>query len=422
MKVVKILANIFFVLCLAAAGLFFLAHFTEILPLRIFIVSSGSMEPAVKTGSLVIVFPSPLYKVGDIVTYKTGKKDTTTHRLVAASGGQYKTAGDANNTPDPALITSDSILGRVVSVTPYLGYIAGFAKTPPGFILFVIVPATIIVYEELKSLFSTIKRVPLPKNTPLFQFPSPKLGEGSKVEYPIKPVFIIIPIFFAAFILATVKSISYFSDTETSSQNSFTAFTTTPTPSPTPAVANHLVISEIQINGSNANEDFVEIYNPTSSSVDLNGWQINKKTSTGTISSLVLIGSGASIPAHGYFLWANEQGNPAFSTTVGADVFNTNNLSENNSIALENASDITIDQVGWGTGTSQFVETTLINNGSDTNKSMERKAYSTSTASTMEGGVDSLKGNGFDAGDNATDFILRLVSQPQNSASPTETP
>jgi len=211
-------------------------------------------------------------------------------------------------------------------------------------------------------------------------------------------------------------TLALFSDQAQSTNNTFAAAEVFP------PQTDHLVISEVQINGANANEDFVEIYNPTNSIVDLNGWQIQKRTSTGTESSVVLIGSGKSIPAHGFFLWANSQGNPAFSSTVGADVSTTVNLSENNSVALENVSNVIIDQVGWGTGTSQFVEGTLINNGSDANKSMERKAYSTSTAGTMEGGVDALKGNGFDAGDNATDFILRTASQPQNSLSATESP
>ena len=148
-KIVKIISNVIFVLVLALSGLFFLAHFTKVLPLRVFIVSSGSMEPAVKTGSLVVVLPSSSYNIGDIVTYKTGPKDTTTHRLVAADAGQYKTAGDANNAPDTGIVTGEQILGRVVYALPQAGYLAAFAKTPPGFILFVIIPATIIVYEEL---------------------------------------------------------------------------------------------------------------------------------------------------------------------------------------------------------------------------------------------------------------------------------
>ena len=203
-----------------------------------------------------------------------------------------------------------------------------------------------------------------------------------------------------------------FNDTAQSQNNTFSA-----------AQTFHVVISEVQINGSNANQDFVELYNPTSSVVDLNGWQLQKKTSSGAISSLVLFGSSHIIPAHGYFLWANNKTpqNP-FSTSIGADVSNGNNLSENNSIALEDASNNIIDQVGWGTGISQYVEGTLIDNGSDTNKSMERKAYSTSTDVTMEGGVDETKGNGYDTDDNSNDFILRTVSDPQNSSSGAEMP
>lgn len=241
-------------------------------------------------------------------------------------------------------------------------------------------------------------------------------------------------------LLAYRFTYSFFSDSSSSTSNILAAsavfpsltptvtptplpVTNTPTPTTTPAVANHVVISEVQINGATANQDFIELYNPTNSAINLSGWQIIKKTSTGTAGSLVLISSGT-IPARGYFLWANNQTpqNP-FSTTIGADVSNAGNLSENNSIALEDASDNIIDQVGWGTGTNQFVEGTLINNGSDTNKSMERKAYATSTVVSMSsGGTDEVKGNGFDANNNATDFILRAVSQPQNSSSPTEIP
>ena len=52
---------------------------------------------------------------------------------------------------------------------------------------------------------------------------------------------------------------------------------------------------------------------------------------------------------------------------------------------------------------------------------MERKALSTSDSTTMLG-ADSVKGNGYDTDSNALDFTLRLISQPQNSSSSTETP
>jgi len=43
----------------------------------------------------------------------------------------------------------------------------------------------------------------------------------------------------------------------------------------------HLVISAIEIAGVVASDDFVKIYNPTQSAVDISGWKLRKKSSTG---------------------------------------------------------------------------------------------------------------------------------------------
>ena len=40
----------------------------------------------------------------------------------------------------------------------------------------------------------------------------------------------------------------------------------------------------------------------------------------------------------------------------------------------------------------------------------------------MEGGADANRGNGTDSDNNANDFVQRTVREPQNSASPTESP
>jgi len=215
--------------------------------------------------------------------------------------------------------------------------------------------------------------------------------------------------------LSYKATFALFSDTATSTSNVFSAAAQFPNS----GIADHIVISEVQIHGGNANEDFVEIYNPTDSSVDLSGWQLRKKASNGTDSSLVLILSGT-IPTHGFFLWSNDQG--TFETDIGADVSNGNNLSENNSVLLEDASDNPIDQVAWGDGTNQYVEGTEFVNSPATNQSIERKALPTSDTTSMSSGTDVSKGNGFDSNNNATDFILRTVSQPQNSSSATESP
>src|SRR3989344_878946 len=227
-------------------------------------------------------------------------------------------------------------------------------------------------------------------------------------------------------------TLSYFSDNGSSSDNVLSASaefptvtpTTTPTPppvTPTPQIANHVVISEVQINGATALQDFVELYNPTNASVDLNGWQLRRKDAAGNDSLLVLIGTGKTIPAHGFFLWANSQS--GYGTSVKADVSNTNNIGENNSLELEDASDGTVDQVGWGNVAGHYVEGTPYPTSPGSSASIERKAYTSSTSTSMSsGGSDEFKGNGFDAGDNSTDFITRTISEPQYSTSSAEIP
>jgi len=45
------------------------------------------------------------------------------------------------------------------------------------------------------------------------------------------------------------------------------------------AAASHVVISQIQVAGTtNSNDEFVELYNPTDSSVDLTSWKLKKRT------------------------------------------------------------------------------------------------------------------------------------------------
>lgn len=256
----------------------------------------------------------------------------------------------------------------------------------------------------------------------------------------IKSVFLFLFLLFSSFILFRFTH-SYFSSLSSSNNNVFSAsesfpttipsvtetitvtLTQTPTQSPTPGpiLTNHLVISEVQINGATTTQDFVELYNPTNSNVDLTGWKLRKKTSTGSESSLVLIGTEKSIVSHGFFLWSNSSN--GYNSTIGADVSNTNTLAGDNSIALLEPDDTIVDQLGWGSGTNQFTETAGYPTNPAANQSIERKAYTSSTSSSMApGGSDESKGNGFDSDINSSDFILRTLSQPQNSGNSTETP
>lgn len=92
------------------------------------VVLSGSMEPEISVGDLLIVFQRKSYEVGDVVVYQDGKM-AVTHRIVSISGNEVITRGEANNTDD-APITLEQIKGEVVFVIPYVGFVVNAIKTP----------------------------------------------------------------------------------------------------------------------------------------------------------------------------------------------------------------------------------------------------------------------------------------------------
>jgi hypothetical protein len=120
------------------------------------------------------------------------------------------------------------------------------------------------------------------------------------------------------------------------------------------SVPNHLLVAAIQIGAASSSNDFVKIFNPTSAAVDISGWKLHKKSSTGTDYSLRTFGAGTNVSPGGYFTWANSEG--GFATAIGADVSSTETLSADNSVALLDTNGAVIDQIAWGTGTSQYVE------------------------------------------------------------------
>jgi signal peptidase len=131
---------------------------------KVFTVQSGSMEPTIKTGSLIFVKPEADYNIGDIVTRRTeDPKITITHRIVSKEEIQgkiaFETKGDANDAPDGEKFTAEGIVGKEIVKIPYLGYPVGYAKTTPGLILLIVVPAVIIVYDEMKKIKDEIKKI-----------------------------------------------------------------------------------------------------------------------------------------------------------------------------------------------------------------------------------------------------------------------
>jgi len=129
------------------------------------IVSSGSMEPAIKVGSIVVIKPQSEYGVGDVVTFGGRRQNEipTTHRIVSSrvSNGEllFATKGDSNESVDPAEIKQSDVVGKVLFSIPYVGYIIDFARKPLGIVLIIVIPALFIVYDEMHKIFKEIKRL-----------------------------------------------------------------------------------------------------------------------------------------------------------------------------------------------------------------------------------------------------------------------
>lgn len=93
------------------------------------VVLSGSMEPELSVGDLLIVLDSSSYEIGDVVVYQDGNI-AVTHRIVRFSDEEeIVTQGDANNTEDDP-ISAEAIKGEVVAVIPFVGYVINAIKTP----------------------------------------------------------------------------------------------------------------------------------------------------------------------------------------------------------------------------------------------------------------------------------------------------
>ncbi len=167
MNIIKKIFKIFYFLiiaCLIVVAVFLFLSAIPKIPVRSFVVLSGSMEPAIHTGSVVAVKAQGEYNVGDVITFgENGKTKTpTTHRIVEIKENDgdksFITKGDANNAPDQKSVKENEVLGKVLFSVPYAGYVVNAAQKPIGFVLIIIVPAVIVIYDEILKIKKEIKK------------------------------------------------------------------------------------------------------------------------------------------------------------------------------------------------------------------------------------------------------------------------
>jgi signal peptidase len=125
-------------------------------------VYTGSMEPAIPVGSIVVIKPanSDTLKIGDIICFKveTESPTTVTHRIINITDQGFITKGDANEDPDQWIVKKENVIGKAVFTVPFIGYLGYFVKTPIGFVLLFLLPASLIIIMEIRNIAKELKK------------------------------------------------------------------------------------------------------------------------------------------------------------------------------------------------------------------------------------------------------------------------
>lgn len=146
------------------------------------IVKSGSMEPSIMTGSVVVIKPTETYGVGDVITFgkDTKREIPTTHRIVEvitnANGTlSYRTKGDANEEADQSITSAKEVIGKVLVSVPNVGFVLDFARTRNGFLAMIVVPALMVIFDEGLTIAGEVKKMRRRKEAPVTLEPVPLL-------------------------------------------------------------------------------------------------------------------------------------------------------------------------------------------------------------------------------------------------------
>lgn len=124
---------------------------------QFFVVMSGSMEPILPVGSVVLVQPTPYdsIQVGDDISFVVGEERiTVTHRVIEKdeNNNTLTTKGVANNVSDDP-IPASAVIGKVIFDIPFIGRLLYFLSGLQGKIVAgIVVVAWVIITMLIKQL------------------------------------------------------------------------------------------------------------------------------------------------------------------------------------------------------------------------------------------------------------------------------
>lgn len=157
-KVCNVLSTMILIMLICIVGILFVPR---LLGMDTLAVISGSMEPNIPVGSLIIIDETSFesLKVGDVITYKMSDSTVITHRIkqIDTENKSVITKGDANEVEDGAPVSSDRIIGKLKFSIPLIGYLTIYMQTPLGIAIICGIVFVLLFLYYLPTIFENDK-------------------------------------------------------------------------------------------------------------------------------------------------------------------------------------------------------------------------------------------------------------------------
>ncbi|MDD3248361.1 MAG: signal peptidase I [Methanosarcina sp.] len=132
-------------------------------PVKFMTVTGSSMEPTITESDIVVVNTAETQpEVGDIMSFRhifnENQSFIVTHRVVKVVDGEYVTQGDAYSKPDGFIVAPEDVMGVMFFKIPYIGALVHFAGTIKGLLTLVILPALILIFQEVREIIGLMKK------------------------------------------------------------------------------------------------------------------------------------------------------------------------------------------------------------------------------------------------------------------------
>lgn len=126
------------------------------LPVKFYIIQSGSMAPSINIGDLVIVKVAENYFPNEVVTFTDRAGRIVTHRITHKEDGKeirFLTKGDASPAPDLERVSVAQILGKVWLTVPLAGRVLTLFRSSPLILAGGMVLLLVLAIGEIVNVF-----------------------------------------------------------------------------------------------------------------------------------------------------------------------------------------------------------------------------------------------------------------------------